>query len=110
MASGIARTTSTAGQAPGPGPGGLLEVCATYQPGDKLRLIEDAYWFAAESHAPQKRLTGEPYIIHPLDAAMTVASLQMDPATIAAALLHDVQEDCGVPSEELAKRFGPEVG
>ncbi len=109
MTAGAAPTTPTSGQAPGPGPGALLEVCATYLPADKLRLIEDAYWFAAEAHAPQKRLTGEPYIIHPLDAAMTVASLQMDPPTVAAALLHDVQEDCGIPSEELAKRFGPEV-
>ncbi len=87
----------------------LLDVCAAYLPADKLQLIEEAYDFAAAAHADQKRMTGEPYIIHPLDAAMTVASLQIDPATVAAALLHDVQEDCGVPNEELARRFGPEV-
>jgi GTP pyrophosphokinase len=109
MTAGAARTQPSAGRAPGPGPAALLDLCATYLPADKLPLIEDAYQFAAESHAPQKRLTGEPYIIHPLDAAMTVASLQMDPATVAAALLHDVQEDCGVSSEELSKRFGEEV-
>ena len=87
----------------------LLEKVAAYLPADKLRLIEDAYKFAAEAHADQKRLTGEPYIIHPLDAALTVAGLQLDAAAVAAALLHDVQEDCGVQNDEIKKRFGSEV-
>ncbi|HYM14379.1 MAG TPA: bifunctional (p)ppGpp synthetase/guanosine-3',5'-bis(diphosphate) 3'-pyrophosphohydrolase [Dehalococcoidia bacterium] len=87
----------------------LIERAAAYLPAEKIRLIEDAYAFAARAHAEQKRLTGEPYIVHPLDAAMTVAGLQMDAAAIAAALLHDVQEDCGVPNEELKKHFGAEV-
>jgi guanosine-3',5'-bis(diphosphate) 3'-pyrophosphohydrolase len=87
----------------------LLERVAAYLPAEKLRLIEDAYKFAAEAHAGQKRLTGEPYIIHPLDAALTVAGLQLDAAAVAAALLHDVQEDCGVQNDEIKKRFGAEV-
>ncbi len=87
----------------------LLERVRQYLPGDKLPLIEEAFSFASEAHSGQKRLTGEPYIVHPLDAAMTVADLQMDAATIAAALLHDVQEDCGVPNDEIARRFSPEV-
>src|SRR5262245_53887362 len=87
----------------------LLDRCAEYMPADQLDFIRTAYDFAAEAHGEQKRLTGEPYIIHPLDAAMTVAELQLDPATVAAALLHDVQEDCGVPSAELARRFGAET-
>ena len=87
----------------------LLRVCAEYLPPDKLDFIRAAYDFAAEAHREQKRLTGEPYIIHPLDAAMTVADLQLDPPTVAAALLHDVQEDCGVPNEELARLFGAET-
>jgi GTP pyrophosphokinase len=93
----------------GPSVQPLLENVAAYLPADKLRLIEDAYKFAAEAHAGQKRLTGEPYIIHPLDAALTVAGLQLDAAAVAAALLHDVQEDCGVPNDEIKKRFGAEV-
>src|SRR5438552_18857232 len=80
-----------------------------YLPPDKLELIRNAYELAADAHSGQTRLTGEPYIIHPLDAAMTVAGLQLDGPAIAAALLHDVQEDCGVPNDEIKKRFGPEI-
>jgi GTP pyrophosphokinase len=82
---------------------------ASYLPPDKIELILKAYEFAAERHSGQTRLTGEPYIIHPLDAAMTVAGLQLDGPAIAAALLHDVQEDCGVPNDEIKKRFGAEI-
>jgi GTP pyrophosphokinase len=87
----------------------LIERAAGYLPGDKVDLIEKAFEFAAEAHAGQKRLTGDPYIVHPLDAAMTVTGLHMDAACIAAALLHDVQEDCGVPNATIARRFGHEV-
>jgi GTP pyrophosphokinase len=87
----------------------LLEKAAAYLPADKIGLIEAAYAFAAEAHAGQKRLTGDPYIVHPLDAAITVAGLQLDAAAVAAALLHDVQEDCGVPNDDIRKRFGAEV-
>jgi GTP pyrophosphokinase len=87
----------------------LIDRVSAYLPPEKVRLIEGAYAFAAEAHCNQKRLTGDPYIVHPLDAAMTVASLQLDAPVVAAALLHDVQEDCGVPNAELKKRFGPDV-
>jgi GTP pyrophosphokinase len=87
----------------------LIDVVAGYLPVDGVRLVEDAYAFAELSHEGQKRLTGDPYIVHPLDAAMTVAGLQMDAAAVAAALLHDVQEDCDVPNAELARRFGADV-
>jgi GTP pyrophosphokinase len=78
-------------------------------PQERARLIEDAYVFAMQSHEGQMRKTGEPYIVHPIDAAMTVASLNLDGAAIAAALLHDVVEDCGVTNEELSERFGTDV-
>ncbi len=87
----------------------LIDTVAAYLPDDGVHLVEEAYAFAAQSHAGQTRLTGDPYIVHPLDAAMTVAGLQMDAAAVAAALLHDVQEDCGVPNAELARRFGTDV-
>ena len=87
----------------------LLDRCAGYLPPESVAAIHEAFDYAAEAHKSQKRLTGDPYIVHPLDAAMTVAGLQMDPPTIIAALLHDVQEDCGVPNEAIAKRFGAEV-
>ncbi|MHB8684015.1 MAG: HD domain-containing protein, partial [Dehalococcoidia bacterium] len=87
----------------------LIDKVSGYLPPDAVRLVEEAYAFAAEAHAGQMRLTGDPYIVHPLDAAMTVADLQLDGAAVAAALLHDVQEDCAVPNQTLAKRFGAEV-
>ncbi len=87
----------------------LLDETRSYVPADQLPLIEDAYHFAEASHAGQFRKSGEPYIIHPLDAAFTIADLQLDAVAIAAALLHDVQEDCGVPNDELKRRFGADV-
>ena len=90
-------------------PGTLLEKVAQYLPAEKVDLIREAFEFAARAHEGQKRLTGDPYIVHPLEAALTTAGLQQDASTVAAALLHDVQEDCGVPNEEIKKRFGPEV-
>jgi guanosine-3',5'-bis(diphosphate) 3'-pyrophosphohydrolase len=87
----------------------LIDRVAAYLPDEGVRLVEEAYAFAAKSHAGQKRLTGDPYIVHPLDAAMTVAGLQMDAAAVSAALLHDVQEDCDVPNAELSRLFGADV-
>lgn len=72
-------------------------------------MIEEAYQFAEAAHEGQNRKTGEPYFVHPVDAAMTVADLNLDGAAIAAALLHDVVEDCGVSNQEIEKRFGGDV-
>jgi guanosine-3',5'-bis(diphosphate) 3'-pyrophosphohydrolase len=80
-----------------------------YLPEKVLALVEDAYQFAAECHAGQFRLSGDPVITHPLNAALTIADLQLDAVAVAAALLHDVQEDCGVSNGALGKRFGPDV-
>ncbi len=87
----------------------LLARVGEYLPEKKLGLIEKAYEFAAQCHQGQVRKSGDPFIVHPLDAAMTVASLQLDATAVAAGLLHDVQEDCGIPNEELASRFGRDV-
>jgi GTP pyrophosphokinase len=87
----------------------LLEKTREYIPSDKMPLIEEAYRFAEECHHDQVRKTGDPFITHPLDTAWTVADLQLDATAVAAALVHDVQEDCGIPNAELAKRFGKEV-
>ena len=76
---------------------------------ERARLIEEAYEFAQQAHEGQNRATGEPYIVHPINAAMTVADLNLDGAAIAAALLHDVVEDCGVSNEDISKRFGTDV-
>ena len=87
----------------------LIEKTQAYLAGDKTHLIEEAYRFAEECHRDQVRKTGDPYITHPLDAAATVADLQLDASAVAAALIHDVQEDCGISNAELTKRFGREV-
>jgi guanosine-3',5'-bis(diphosphate) 3'-pyrophosphohydrolase len=87
----------------------LIDKVAAYLPADKVGLVDEAFAFAAEAHRGQLRLTGDPYIVHPLDAAITVAGLQLNAAAVAAALLHDVQEDCGVPNDEIKRRFGAEV-
>ena len=87
----------------------LIEKASEYIPQKKLSLIEEAYAFAFEAHDGQFRKSGEPYITHPLATAMTVVDLQLDEDSLAATLLHDVPEDCGVPLEKIGERFGPEV-
>jgi GTP pyrophosphokinase len=71
--------------------------------------LRGAYELADAAHDGQKRASGEHYIEHPIAVARILADMEMDRATIAAALLHDVVEDTVVTSEEVAARFGPEV-
>ena len=73
------------------------------------QLILKAYQLAKSQHGDQCRKSGEPYIIHPLQVAYTMASLDMDAETISAALLHDVVEDTPVTIEEIRKMFGESV-
>ncbi|KAB2926931.1 MAG: bifunctional (p)ppGpp synthetase/guanosine-3',5'-bis(diphosphate) 3'-pyrophosphohydrolase [Dechloromonas sp.] len=77
-------------------------------PVDRER-IKAAYAFAAKAHAAQKRMSGEPYITHPLAVAGAVVEWRMDADAICAALLHDVLEDTGASKRELADTFGKEV-
>lgn len=74
-----------------------------------LELIQQAYVYAAQAHAGQKRLSGEPYFSHPLAVAYTLAEMGFDEPTIAAGLLHDTVEDTGVTLEEIDENFGEEV-
>jgi len=87
----------------------LLEKASAYLPTEKLALVEEAYKFAEKAHDGQLRESGEPYLMHPLQVAMTLADLQLDASTLAASLLHDVSEDCNVPIAEIEKKFSPEV-
>lgn len=84
---------------------------ATFCPeADKDRpLLEKAFWYAAEKHEGQKRADGTDYFTHPVAVAKIAAKTGSDPATIAASLLHDVAEDCGVSYRELTKNFGAEI-
>jgi guanosine-3',5'-bis(diphosphate) 3'-pyrophosphohydrolase len=81
----------------------------SYNPDANEELIRGTYEFALKAHDGQARLTGEPYIMHPLAAAEILADLEMDEASIAAALLHDVVEDRGVKLEDIKAMFGAEI-
>ena len=73
------------------------------------KLIMKAYNYAVEHHGDQKRRSGEPYIIHPINVAYILAGVGLDEATICAALLHDVVEDTDVTDEDLRRDFGDEI-
>ena len=73
------------------------------------KLITKAYNYAISNHGDQKRKSGEPYIIHPLQVAYTLANMEMDDATVCAALLHDVVEDTTITHEDLIQEFGEEI-
>src|SRR5205085_10482017 len=83
----------------------LIAKVTEYLPPDRVSLIEEAYEYAEEKHAGGLRLSGEPYIQHPLHAAHTVAQLGMDAGSVVAALLHDTMEDCGVAPVAMTKLF-----
>jgi len=87
----------------------LIEKAQGYLPPQKMALVEDAYNFALKAHEGEVRESGEPYVEHPLATALTLAELQLDASTLAAALLHDVPENCEIPISEIEARFGPEV-
>ncbi|MFN3246024.1 MAG: HD domain-containing protein, partial [Leptonema sp. (in: bacteria)] len=75
----------------------------------ELNQIQKAYELASLAHKDQKRLSGEPYIIHPLHVALYLAEMSMDPPTIIAGLLHDVIEDTIYNEEFIRNEFGDEV-
>ncbi|GAA0077843.1 bifunctional (p)ppGpp synthetase/guanosine-3',5'-bis(diphosphate) 3'-pyrophosphohydrolase [Clostridium sp. CTA-5] len=74
-----------------------------------VEIIKKAYSFAEEAHKEQKRESGEPYIIHPIDVAEILAELGMDTSTIAAGLLHDVIEDTECSYELMVNTFNEEI-
>jgi len=80
-----------------------------YHPSSDISLIEKAYKIAAEAHKDQKRKSGEPYIIHPLETAIILAELQLDKESIVAGLLHDVVEDTVMTYEDIVREFGQYV-
>ena len=86
----------------------LDKVAANNQNAD-LELIQRAYVFAATAHAGQTRLSGEPYLSHPLAVADTLADMGFDEPTVAAGLLHDTVEDTKATIEEIDENFGEEV-
>ena len=87
----------------------LISTVSEYLPQDRVREIQEAYEFAANAHSGQTRKSGEDFIEHPLNAAVYLADLHLDSDTIAAALLHDVIEDCNIQHTDLQMKFGTEI-
>lgn len=87
----------------------LLTKVGEYLAPEKQEAISRAFAYALECHQGQLRKSGESFVQHPIHTAYLVADLRLDANTLAAALLHDVPEDCGIPLEEVGRRFGPEV-
>ncbi|MDI6731509.1 MAG: bifunctional (p)ppGpp synthetase/guanosine-3',5'-bis(diphosphate) 3'-pyrophosphohydrolase [Candidatus Margulisbacteria bacterium] len=87
----------------------LADKVKIYNPQADTYLLQKAFDFAASAHAEHKRLSGDPYIVHPVAVASILAGLEQDVVTLSAALLHDVIEDAEVDREALAKNFGEEI-
>src|SRR3984885_12191102 len=92
-----------------PGLKELLAAVGSYLPAEQIARIREAAEFGASAHKGQKRLSGEPYIAHPVADASILADLHLDADTIIAAILHDVIEDTPTPKDQLAARFGADV-
>ncbi|MEG2311092.1 MAG: bifunctional (p)ppGpp synthetase/guanosine-3',5'-bis(diphosphate) 3'-pyrophosphohydrolase [Bacilli bacterium] len=75
----------------------------------ELKIIKKAFLFAKEKHYGKKRLTGDDYIIHPLNVANILVTIQADYVTISAALLHAVIEECNTEASVLTSEFGEEI-
>jgi len=87
----------------------ILEKVRAYQPDGDLELLRRAYVFSAREHRGQLRKSGEPYLIHPLEVANILAEMQLDEASVACGLLHDVVEDTLTSIESVEELFGKEV-
>ncbi len=90
----------------------ISDLCAMlegYLGHDQVREVYRAYLFGAEAHDGQQRVSGEPYITHPLAVAKIMAEMRLDYQSIMAAILHDVIEDTPTAKEQLASEFGEEV-
>lgn len=88
----------------------LLEKAKVYIKSDEdIELIKKAYLFASKAHAGQLRLTGDDYMLHPLNVALILTEIYADAQTLSTALLHDVINFANVTIEEIEKEFGPEM-
>src|ERR1700736_5354989 len=79
------------------------------RPHDDLSIIKSAYDFSLKHHEGQTRASGEPYLVHPLEVALVLAEMKMDPVAVAAGLLHDSVEDTSVTIVDIRKDFGEQV-
>src|SRR5919109_3803734 len=88
----------------------LIEKVQSYYPAANVDLLRKAYDFSARVHKGQKRLSGEPYLIHPMAVANVIADLKLDVPSIVGGLLHDTVEDTLTTLEEVTSIFGREIG
>ena len=84
----------------------LMALVNLYIEPERTNIVKKAYSYAKKQHAEQKRLSGEAFIVHPLETAIVLATLKLDPPTIASALLHDVVEDTDYNIKEIEKVLG----
>src|SRR6202050_2323640 len=87
----------------------LMDKVRRNRPGDDLELLRRAYDFAAEHKKTQTRLSGEPFLSHPVEVAHILAGMKLDVTSLCAALLHDVVEDTKIPLNQISDHFGPDV-
>ena len=87
----------------------LCSYLESYLTREQVSEVYRAYLFGAEAHEGQNRLSGEPYIYHPVAVARILAGMRMDHQCLMAAILHDVIEDTETAKEQLAREFGPEI-
>jgi GTP pyrophosphokinase len=87
----------------------ILDKVTSYNPTANLDVIRKAYVFCAKVHQGQTRLSGEPYLVHPMEVAAILADLKLDVATVVTGLLHDTLEDTLTTYDELVHVFGAEV-
>jgi len=87
----------------------ILRKVQGYRPADDVGLVRKAYELSASEHRAQKRLSGEPFLSHPLEVANILADMRLDPICLAAGMLHDVVEDTPTSIDRIRQEFGPEV-
>jgi len=87
----------------------LMRMMRENRPNDDLEIIRKAYEFSQKYHAGQVRASGKPYLVHPLEVALVLAEMKMDPVAVAAGLLHDSVEDTSVTIVDIRKEFGEQV-
>ena len=87
----------------------LMRMMRENRPNDDLEIVRKAYEFSLNHHAGQTRASGKPYLVHPLEVALVLAEMKMDPVAVAAGLLHDSVEDTSVTIVDIRKEFGEQV-
>ena len=87
----------------------LMKRMQENRPQDDLTIVKKAYDYSLKNHEGQTRASGEPYLVHPLEVALVLAEMKMDPVAIAAGLLHDSVEDTSVTIADIKKEFGEQV-